>query len=227
MSKSPQNLRRDVRRLAKIIRDGGYTYDQTKYLFSEARREVGLSAPKRKTGSVDRLTAEEFDALLKAAYKESGSKGLMIRTLLETGSRISAFCRMRVEDISFDELEIRFEDKGDKVRYVPILTSLAQELRLHIGDRESGFVWLSPRGGHYKPRRMQQVVKELAAAAGIQKNVYPHLLRHTVAQWLADRGMPENLLQQFLGHTKPDTTQVYYEARRSQVKEAFKEAMGK
>ncbi len=72
----------------------------------------------------------------------------------------------------------------------------------------------------------QQLVKEIAAEAGITKNVYPHLLRHTMAQYLADQGMPENLLQKFLGHEHPASTQVYYEPARTQVKRAFQDAMG-
>ena len=83
---------------------------------------------------------------------------------------------------------------------------------------------LAPRGGHYSERRVQQIVKEAAKEAGLTKRVYPHLLRHTMARRLADRGMPENLLQRFLGHDHPATTQVYYEPSRPQVKEAFREA---
>ena len=48
---------------------------------------------------MDRLTGEEFEALLRAAYERDGVYGLMIRALLETGSRVGAFCRMTVEDI--------------------------------------------------------------------------------------------------------------------------------
>ncbi len=116
-------------------------------------------------------------------------------------------------------------DKGDKARDVPILRSLGNELRLHLRGRYTGYLFPSPRGGHYSKRRVQQIVKEVATVAGIRKNVYPHLLRHTIAQVLADRGMPENLLQQFLGHESPETTQVYYEPLRSHVKRAFREAM--
>jgi integrase/recombinase XerD len=105
-------------------------------------------------------------------------------------------------------------DKGEKSRDVPILRSLANELRLHLGDRRSGYVFLSPRGGHYSKRRVQQIFKEIAGVAGIVNNVYPHLLRHTIAQYLADEGMPENLLQRFLGHESPQTTQIYYEPSR-------------
>ncbi len=222
-----QRRQQDIRRVAKILRDGNYTYDQSKDLFKAARQRVGLQVAKQKKGSVDRLTKDEFEAFLNTAYARSGAQGLLIRTLLETGSRVSAFCRMRVEDISFSELEIRITDKGDKTRDVPILRSLANELRLHLGDRESGYVFPSPRGGHYSARRLQQLVKEVAVEAGIAKNVYPHLLRHTMAQYLADQGMPENLLQKFLGHEHPASTQVYYEPARTQVKRAFQDAMGK
>ena len=216
----------DVRRLAKILRDGAYSYDQSKHLIAEARKAVGLALPRRKRGSVERLTRDELEALLAEAYDASGVRGLLLRTLLETGSRVGAFSRMRVEDISFSELEIRITDKGDKTRDVPILRSLANELRLHLRGRESGYVFPSPRGGHYSARRLQQLVKEIAAKSGLFKRVYPHLLRHTMAQHLADQGMPENLLQKFLGHDHPASTQLYYEPARRQVKRAFHEAMG-
>ena len=151
----------------------------------------------------------------------------MVRALVETGSRVGAFCRMRAEDVSFADLEVRVVDKGDRARDVPILQSLARELRLHLGERRTGYLFPSPRGGPYSKRRVQQVVKEVAAEAGITKRVYPHLLRHTTAQRLADQGMPENLLQRFLGHESPETTQVYYEPSRTNVKRAFREAMGR
>ena len=76
----------------------------------------------------------------------------MIRALLETGSRRGAFCQLRVEDIAFAELEVRVRDKGGKTRDVPILQSLANELRIHLGDRRTGFVFPSPRGGSYSAR---------------------------------------------------------------------------
>ena len=226
LQRGEHDRQRDVRRLAKLLRDGGYTYDQSKHLVAEARRRVGLTPPRRRKGAVDRLTSEELDALLDRAYEQSGARGLMVRTLVETGSRVGAFCRIRAEDISFADLELRVVDKGDKARDVPILRSLANELRLHLGDRRTGFLFPSPRGGEYSKRRVQQVVKEVATEAGITKRVYPHLLRHTTAQRLADRGMPENLLQRFLGHESPETTQVYYEPSRANVDRAFREAMG-
>jgi len=221
------NRQADIRKVAKILRDGNYSYDQSADLIKKARREVGLSPPDRSgNGSPERLSSEEQEAFLSAAYDRDGRTGLMMRVLLETGARVSAFVKIRVEDISFRDLEIRLrETKGDKPRDVPILSSLANELRLHVGERETGWLFRSRQGGHYSKRRVQQIVKDVAEDAGIQKRVYPHLLRHTVAQRLADEGMREELLQQFLGHEAPETTQRYYEPKRAHVKEAYEEAM--
>jgi len=222
------NRQEDIRRVAKILREGNYSYDQSAHLFKKARREIGLSPPDRSgEGSPERLSTEEQEAFLNAAYDRGGRTGLMMRALLETGARVSAFVKIRVEDISFRDLEIRLrETKGEKPRDVPILSPLANELKLHIGDRETGWLFRSRQGGHYSKRRIQQIVKDVAEEAGIQKRVYPHLLRHTVAQRLADEGMREELLQQFLGHEAPETTQRYYEPKRTRVKDAFEEAMG-
>ena len=145
-----QRRQQDIRRVAKILRDGNYTYDQSKDLFKAARQRVGLQVAKQKKGSVDRLTKDEFESFLNTAYSRSGVQGLLIRTLLETGSRVSAFSRMRVEDISFSELEIRITDKGDKTRDVPILRSLANELRLH--RRPSDRVVVLKKGLHISQR---------------------------------------------------------------------------
>ncbi len=189
---------------------------------------MGLSPPDRSgEGSPKRLSSEEQEAFLTAAYGRDDRTGLMMRTLLETGACVSAFVKIRVEDISFRDLEIRLRHtKGEKPRDVPILSSLANELRLHVGERETGWLFRSRQGGHYSKRRIQQIVKDVARGAGIQKRVYPHLLRHTVAQRLADEGMREELLQQFLGHEAPETTQRYYKPRRTRVKDPVEEAMG-
>lgn len=225
-NETPENFDRDVQRLTSILRNGGYSYRQSMRLIKKARENVGLKPPKRNNSSPERLTQSQKEDFIDAAYDRSGKTGLMMRTLLETGARVGAFVKIRIEDIAFPEREVRLrKTKGGKARDVPILASLAQELKIHVGDRESGWLFVSPQGGHYSKRRIQQIVKETAKEAGIQKSVSPHLLRKTIAQHLADQGMPENLLQQFLGHEHPETTQIYYTPKRSQVDESYRQAM--
>lgn len=216
----------DIRALTRLLTRGNYSYDQSKHLFRGARKAASLSPPERSSnGAVERLNRDELEAFLEAAYEHSGRRGLMMRFLFESGARVKALTQLAVEDVSFADLEVRILGKGGKRRDVPLLQSLVNELRLHLGERRSGPIFRSRQGGAYSKRRVQQIVRQTAEAAGIGKRVYPHLLRHTVAQHLADRRMQENLLQQFTGHARPQTTQVYYEPRRRQVKDAHREAM--
>jgi integrase/recombinase XerD len=227
MSDDAPEYDRDASKVAKILREGGYSYRQSKRLIKLAREEVGLERPNPGGGTKKRLSTAEQEDFLNEAYSRSGREGLMMRTLLETGARVGAFVQIRVEDVAFSDHEIRLrETKGDKPRDVPILSSLTHELRVHVGDRQTGWLFPSPRGGHYSKRRVQQIVKDVAEAAGIQKSVHPHLLRHTTAQRLRDEGMPLDHLRRFLGHEDIETTQRYYDTKQSDVRQSFDEAMG-
>jgi integrase/recombinase XerD len=116
--------------------------------------------------------------------------------------------------------------KGGKSRYLPILPELAQEIRTHLGGRKTGHLFETNRSLPYSPRRVQQVVKDVAEKAKIKKRVYPHLLRHSVATTLLERGMPIEQIQKFLGHSKLETTQVYAESTTEMVKESYQRALG-
>jgi integrase/recombinase XerD len=78
----------------------------------------------------------------------------------------------------------------------------------------------------YSPRRIQQIIKETADEAKITKRVYPHLLRHSVATTLLDRGMPLEQIQKFLGHAKLETTQIYAETSIERIKKSYQKALG-
>ena len=80
----------------------------------------------------------------------------MVHTLIETDSRVSAFCRLRAEALSLAELEIHILGKGGKPGDVPILRSLAKELQLHLNGRNSGYVFPSPLGAHYSSRQVSR-----------------------------------------------------------------------
>ncbi len=69
------------------------------------------------------------------------------------------------------------------------------------------------------------IVKATAERAKIKKRVYPHLLRHSVATTLLERGMPIDQIQKFLGHSKLETTQVYAESTTEMIKESYRLAL--
>ena len=107
---------------------------------------------------------------------------------------------------------------------MPLTDSLVRELKLHVGGRNTSPLFKSPRGGTYSTRRIQQIVKETAEEAGIQKRVYPYLLRHTMATRLVNVGMPIEHVRKVLGHESIDTTRVYAETATQSVQESFEQA---
>jgi integrase/recombinase XerD len=133
---------------------------------------------------------------------------------------------IRVDNFFFDECMLRIQKgKGDKDRVVPILPTLAQELQTHLAGRKAGFLFETRSATKFSPRRIQQIIKETAADAGIAKRVYPHLLRHTVAQHLLEGGMPLDQVQKFLGHAKIETTQIYASSSTTMIQQSYRQAL--
>jgi integrase/recombinase XerD len=225
-AKSGKNLKSLIAATAKIWRKHHLTYDQARYVAKEVRKSLGVERVKIRKRVVDRLSREEEKRLIQVAYRGKGEHGLLIKTLFQTGTRVSEFINIRVKDFFLDESMLLIDKgKGGKSRYVPILSDLAQEIRTHLGGRETGYLFESNRNLPYSARRVQQIVKETAEKAKIKKRVYPHLLRHSVATTLLERGMPIEQIQKFLGHAKLETTQVYAESTAEMIKESYRKAL--
>jgi integrase/recombinase XerD len=225
-TKSLPNLLPVIAATKKLWRQYHLTYDQTHYVAKEVRRVLAIERPKTRKRVVARLSREEERQLIAHAYRVQGTRGLMIKTLFQTGARVSEFVNIKADEVFFEEQMILISKaKGGKSRYVPILPQLAQELRTHLGHRATGYLFETVQHTRYSPRRIQQIIKETAMDAQITKRVYPHLLRHSVATTLLERGMPIEQIQKFLGHAKLETTQIYAESSAEMIKESYQRAM--
>ena len=143
-----------------------------------------------------------------------------------TGARVSEFVHIKVEDLFFEaQMILIAHAKGGKSRDVPILPGLAQELRTHGGQRTVGYLFETNRATRYSPRRIQYMGKETAEQAEVTMRVSPHLLRHSVATTLGERGMPIEQIQKFLGHSKLETTQLYAESSTEIMRESSQRAL--
>jgi integrase/recombinase XerD len=219
-------VRRAGAAIARICR--GMSYDEVIQSTADARRRLGLARPKKRRRVVARLTRPELDQLLEHAYgrRRHSDQGLMLKTLFLTGCRVSEFVGLDVEDFSYDGKTVTVRmGKGRKDRVVPILPALADELAGYRGLRSSGPLFWTRSCQRYSQRRVQQIVKELAAGAGITKRVYPHLMRHTVAQLLLEGGMALEGVQRFLGHASITTTQIYAESTPVMIRDAYRKAL--
>ncbi len=200
----------------KLWRRHHLTYDQTRYVAKEVRRAMAIARPLTRPRVITRLSRVEEERLIGQAYRMPGVRGLLIKTLFQTGTRVSEFVHLQVPDVYFDEQMLLItQAKGGKQRSVPLLPDLTHELRTYLRDRTTGPLFVTIRHTPYSPRRIQQIVQETAALAGITTRVYPHLLRHSVATTLLERGMPLEQIQQFLGHTK------------LVIKESYQKALGR
>jgi integrase/recombinase XerD len=152
------------------------------------------------------------------------------RAILElfyaSGLRISELAGASLENLNLQERIIRVIGKGSKTRLVPVGRTackaidryLAQE-RIHLVGRKTGNeVFLSKHGKKLTTQRIWQIIKEIAATAGFEINVYPHLLRHSFATHLLANGADLRIIQELLGHADIGTTQIYTHVEQSRLK---------
>jgi integrase/recombinase XerD len=141
-AKVPQGLTSLITATTKLWRSHHLTYDQARYIGKEVRRALSLERPKQRKRVVARLSHDEERRLISHAYRMRGTRGLLIKALFQTGARVSEFVNIKVNEFFFDEQMILISKaKGGKSRYVPILPELAQELRTHLGDRATGYLF--------------------------------------------------------------------------------------
>lgn len=143
------------------------------------------------------------------------------RAILElfyaSGLRLSELCEARLENLDLEDGFIRVKGKGGKTRIVPVggMARLSLELYLReerpdlVKEKTSSWVFLSVRGGGLSAERVREIVKQRASKAGIEQNIYPHLLRHSFATHLLQNGADLRVIQDMLGHADISTTQIY------------------
>ena len=210
----------------KLWRRHHLTYDQTRYVAKEVRRALAIARPPTRQRVIARLSRVEEERVIGQAYRMPGVRGLLMKTLFQTGARVSEFVNIQATDVYFDaQMLLLAHAKGGKQRYVPLLPELAHELRTSLRERRQDYLFETMRHTRYSSRRIQQLVQETAALAGITKRVSPHLLRHSVATTLLERGMPLEQIQKFLGHAKLETTQVYAESTATMIKASYQQAL--
>ena len=190
-----------------------------------------LESPKIGRRLPEVLTVGEIDAMI-AAIDLSTAEGHRNRAILEMlyscGLRVSELCGLKLSDLFLDEGFIKVEGKGGKERLVPISKRAVKELELWFVDRNQisikpgseDYLFLSLRRGTPLSRiTVFYWVKELAAAAGITKNISPHTFRHSFATHLLTGGANLRAIQAMLGHECISTTEIYTHVDRSRLRE--------
>ncbi|MCB1076987.1 MAG: tyrosine recombinase XerD [Verrucomicrobiae bacterium] len=155
----------------------------------------------------------------------------MLELLYASGLRVSELTNARLEALHLDEGVIRVTGKGNKTRLVPvgrvareaIREYLDQERPKLVGKKTGSHVFLNIRGGKLTTQRIWQIVKERAKLAGIDTNVYPHLLRHSFATHLLGNGADLRVIQELLGHADIATTQIYTHVDQKRLRQVHRQ----
>ena len=182
------------------------------------------------------LSLEEVDRLLEQP-DPSTARGLRDKALIEvlyaTGLRVSELIALRAGDLNLDEGYLTCIGKGDKQRMVPLGHEAADWVRRYIREgrpsllRKKSSPWLfvnARDGGSLSRVGFWKVLKEYGIKAGITRDLSPHVLRHSFATHLLERGADLRMIQMMLGHADLSTTQIYthvLEARLRTVYDRF------
>ncbi|HDR88852.1 MAG TPA: site-specific tyrosine recombinase XerD [Bacteroidetes bacterium] len=192
-----------------------------------------LEAPKTGRKLPEVLTVHEIDAMLDTLDLSSptGQRNkAMIETMYSCGLRVSELVNLKMSNLYLKQGFIRIEGKGNKERMVPIGSKAMKEISLWMEIRrgmmdirrgEEDMVFLNRRGHRLTRAMVFEIVKDMAARAGIKKNVSPHTFRHSFATHLIDGGADLRAVQEMLGHESILTTEIYTHLDREYLREAI------
>jgi integrase/recombinase XerD len=180
------------------------------------------------------LSIEEIDALM-AAIDLSKPEGQRNKAILETlyscGLRVTELIGLKISNIYFDQGFIRVIGKGDKERLVPISNKAIKEINLYLIHRNSmldiidkkndNILFLNRRGKKLTRVMIFTIIKQLATAIGLKKNISPHTFRHSFASHMVDGGADLRAVQEMLGHESITTTEIYTHLDREYLRDAI------
>ncbi len=179
------------------------------------------------------LSANEIDILIDFYDHDlfiSSRNKTIIDFMYSTGCRVSELINVEESDIDIEEAFVRLEGKGSKQRIVPlgskVLINLESYLPLRNKDRKNknNKLFISKSYRNLDRTAVFRIIKSTGVKAGINKKLYPHILRHSAATHMLEGGCDLRTVQEFLGHSSVSTTQIYTKVTKAFLEEAFIES---
>ena len=178
------------------------------------------------------LTGKEVERLL-AQPKCSDMKGYRDKAMLEllyaTGLRVTELISLKVTDVNLQMGFIECHD-GNKSRMIPIENAAKYALSKYLTDirpvmcEDQEYLFTNVKGGQMSRQGFWKLLKAYAKKAGIDKDITPHMIRHSFATHMVNNGADLRSLQEMLGHSDISTTQVYLKGKSSRLKEVYDKA---
>jgi len=204
-----------------LLLDGLVSKDPTTDLASP---KTWLSLPKF-------LTVDEV-ARLVLQPDERDLHGLRDRAMLEvlyaTGLRVSELVQLRPSDVNLDDGHVLLRGKGGRERVVPLGRAAAaltrrylEEARPRLEKKPVEALFLTRLGQPFTRQGVWKLLRQYAHKAGLEAKISPHILRHTFATHLLERGADLRSVQLMLGHSQITTTQIYTHVSRERIRQVY------
>lgn len=193
-----------------------------------------FDSPKLERKLPEVLTIPEIDKIL-AAPDHNDVLGLRDKVILETmyacGLRVSEVIDLKLSNVYVNDEVVRVFGKGSKERVVPIAASTLEWIKIYLeGSRfklkkshSEDYLFLNWRGRKLSRMAIWDIINKYTKLAKIEKNIYPHIFRHSFATHLLEGGADLRAIQEMLGHADISTTQIYTHIDITYLKQVHKE----
>lgn len=207
------------------------------YRFLRLEREIDtnpallLEVPRTGRRLPEVLSVDEIDRMISAidiTTRTGRRNRAIIETLYGCGLRVSELCNLELGSINFREGFVIVRGKGDKERLVPLSEPASEQIQIYMAEErpllpvkpgEEGIVFLNVRGHRLTRQMVFIMLRQLADAAGIDRVISPHTLRHSFATHLLEGGANLRAIQQMLGHETIATTEIYLHLDNARLRE--------
>lgn len=190
-------------------------------ILHQPRKTYNINRPRRKPQEIILLEDDEIEKLFSTCLSSNGEKKLkhycIIGLLYGCGLRISEIINLKISNINSKRMLVFiYEAKGGKCRTVPLPEKLLLKLREYYKEENPKEYLFNGQNNapRYTASSIRQFLKKYAKIAGLEKRIYPHLLRHNFTTEHIENKTNILQLQEMLGHNSPKTTSKYNHFRR-------------
>lgn len=190
-----------------------------------------IESPKAEKNLPMVLSFDEIEKLLSVKNSSKTYKRdiAILELIYSAGLRVSEVANIRIDDINFKQKFMRIRGKGNRERIAFINEIALRRIEDYLSERDknkksslSPYLFLNKSAKPLSRQFIWKIVKKYVSAAGIDKKVKPHTLRHSFATHLLESGLDLRIVQELLGHKAISSTEIYTHLDRKKIKEDYK-----
>lgn len=191
-----------------------------------------VHSPKATHALPDFFSEKEIDSLLAANEKRNDKlkdrDQALLMLMFASGLRASEVVNLTFNQVDFDNRIMKVSGKGNKDRLVPFTNSAKESmlnyingLRKDLLKEDTKYIFLNSQGNKMTVRGLEYILDEIEAKTGLYGKIHPHMLRHSFATKMLNRGADLRTIQELLGHSSIETTSIYTHVAYENMKETY------